>query len=605
MFQTFETTSRPENALPRLAALRAELAREGLSGFLIPRADAHQGEYVAPRDERLAWLTGFTGSAGNAVVLEDTAAVVTDGRYKVQVREQLDAGSFETVITPGGSLSGWIDAKLGQGDVADGSEARIGFDPWLHSVSEIEKLRKALEPRGIALLPWDNLVDRIWDDQPEPPMGEMSIHPLDLAGESHDEKRARIGRAVAAEGAASAVITLPDSIAWLLNIRGSDIVRNPVPHAFAILHAGGTVDLFSASGKMTQLLREHLGDEIAVHAPEAFSAWLGALDGPVLVDPASLPVAAWDAIGAKIVRGSDPVSLPKARKNPAELAGMAAAHVRDGAAMARFLAWIDREAPSGTLTEIAIATRLEEERAADPTLRDISFETIVGSGPHGAMPHYRVNTESDRTVMPGDVLLVDSGGQYSDGTTDITRTVAVGEVPDRARRAFTLVLKGMIAISRARWPKGLAGRDLDPLARAALWRAGLDFDHGTGHGVGAYLSVHEGPQRLSRTSEVPLETGMILSNEPGYYDEGEFGIRIENLVSVIPAPALPGADDREMLSFSTLTFAPIDRRMIEPALLDAEERSWLDAYHAEVAARIGPLLDASVSEWLDGACRPL
>ncbi|NDR56552.1 aminopeptidase P family protein [Aliiruegeria sabulilitoris] len=599
MYQSFEVSTRPEDGPPRLAALRAQIEATDLDGFLVPRADAHQGEYVAPHDERLAWLTGFTGSAGFCAVLKDIAGVFVDGRYRVQVRSQVALEHFTPVAWPQVTLAKWLLEHLPEG-------GRIGFDPWLHSVEEIEKLQVAGADRGIELIACDNPVDAIWEDQPVPPAGRILVHPLDLAGTPHAEKRRELGAALAEAGVQSAVLTLPDSIAWLLNIRGSDIVRNPVPHAFAILHQSGVVELYCAAAKVTEAVREHLGPEVHCHGADEFEAALQALLGTVQIDPASAPVRVADSLKeAEIVPAPDPCTLPKARKNAAELSGMAAAHLRDGAAMCRFLCWLEQEAPKGTLTEIDVVRRLEQERRKDPLLRDISFETICGSGPHGAIVHYRVSEQSNRAITPGEVLLVDSGGQYADGTTDITRTVATGPVGELERTCFTRVLQGMIAISMQRWPEGLAGRDLDALARAPLWRAGLDYDHGTGHGVGAYLSVHEGPQRLSRVSDVALQDGMILSNEPGYYREGAFGIRIENLLHVLPAPPLPDADDRAMLAFGTLTWVPIDRRMIAVDMLGAGERAWLDAYHAGCRQRIGPLLDGDAANWLDAVTSPL
>jgi Xaa-Pro aminopeptidase len=597
MFQSFESLTRPEQGPPRLAALRAEMAREGLDAFLVPRADAHQGEYVAPRDERLAWLTGFTGSAGFCAVLADRAGLFVDGRYTLQAEQQVDTAAFAPVPWPRTKLADWLSERLPAGGV-------VGFDPWLHTVRQIAELREKGEGRGIACRESANLVDRIWPDQPGPPQGPFRVHPEALAGEAHADKRARLAAELAHAGHAAAVLTSPDSIAWLLNIRGSDIRCNPVPHAFALLHETGAVELFADAAKLTGAVRAHLGDGIALHPPDAFATRLGELDGAVRIDPETAPVAVERAL-PRPVHGRDPCLLPKARKTAAEIAGMEAAHLRDAAAMCRFLAWLEEAAPGGALTEIDVVTRLEEERRKAPELIEISFDTICGAGPHGAVVHYRVTGETNAPVTPGELLLIDSGGQYTDGTTDITRTVATGPVTAAQREAFTRVLKGLIAIHRARWPKGLAGRDLDALARIALWQAGRDYDHGTGHGVGAALSVHEGPQRLSRISEVALEPGMILSNEPGYYRAGEWGIRIENLVHVVPAPALEGADDREMLAFATLTWVPIDRRLIAPALLAPDEREWLDAYHAGVHERLAPHLAGAAAAWLARATAPL
>lgn len=599
MLQTFEATTRPEQGPARLAALRAAMAQAGLDGFLVPRADAHQGEYVAPRDERLAWLTGFTGSAGLCVVLAREAGLFVDGRYRLQLRAQVDLAHFTPVDWPATKPGPWIAERLPEGGV-------LGFDPWLHTPDEIEQMQKAA-PR-VTFRPSANLVDAIWPDQPPPPAGQVRAHPIELAGERAADKRARLAEALARAGQRAAVLTLPDSIAWLTNLRGRDVPRNPVVHAFAVLDADGRLTLFIDPAKLGNDPAALLDPGVTLRPVADFLPALRALEGPVRLDPRTAPVAVERALleaGVAVARAEDPCLLPKARKNAAELAGMRAAHLRDGAAMARFLAWLEAEAPKGELTEIAVVRALEGFRAAGGELLDISFETIAGAGPNGAIVHYRVTEATDRRVVPGDILLVDSGGQYRDGTTDVTRTLATGPVPPEAAEAFTRVLQGMIALSRARWPKGLAGRDLDALARYPLWLAGQDYDHGTGHGVGAALSVHEGPARISRLGEVPLEPGMILSNEPGYYREGAFGIRIENLVTVVEAPPLPGADARPMLAFETLTLVPIDRRLILPGLLSAAERAWLDAYHAEVRARIAPLLEGSARDWLIAATAPL
>jgi Xaa-Pro aminopeptidase len=601
-FQSFTTLSRPEDGPPRLARLRAALAGAGLAGFIVPRADAHQGEYVAPRDARLAWLTGFTGSAGFAIVLGDVAGVFTDGRYRVQVRAQVDPAAFTPVDWPEVKPADWLREHLRGGGA-------VGFDPWLHTAEEIDRLETALAGSGIRLKPVANPIDAIWPDQPAPPKGAVHLHPTKLAGLSASLKIAEVAAALSEDGQKYAVLTLPDSICWMLNIRGADIPHNPVVHAFAIVTDEAWVTLFIDPEKLDAVARAYLGKETTLKPPEAFLPALAALSGPVRVDRATAPIAVHRALteaGVATEWGADPCILPKARKNAAELAGARAAHLRDGAAMVEFLAWFDAEAPEGELTEIDMVRKLETCRVATGTLRDISFETIAGAGPHGAIVHYRVTEDSNRPITPGDIVLIDSGGQYADGTTDITRTLATGPVPDEARAAATRVLQGMIAISTARWPVGLAGSHLDALARAALWRSGQDYDHGTGHGVGAYLSVHEGPQRLSRLSNVALEPGMILSNEPGYYREGAFGIRIENLVAVAKAPSLPGGDPaREMLCFETLTHVPIDRRLIDLDMLSRDEIAWIDSYHARVWALVGDLLSPGAREWLQDACAPL
>jgi len=598
MFQSYDNPSSPETGGPRLAALRAVLQREGLAGFIIPRADAHQGEYVAASDMRLAWLTGFTGSAGFCIALQNTAGVFIDGRYTLQVRNQVDLDNYTPVAWPDTQPGDWLAANLSGGV--------IGFDPWLHTAGEIARIEKRLAGTGITLKRCQNLVDEIWHDRPAPPRDLMVPYPSEFAGKIQAEKRADISADLRKQGQRAAVITLPDSIAWLLNTRGTDLGQTPVALAFAILADDGHVSLFMDSGKADSTLRDHLGNAVSIAPSEAFGPALDALSGPVRVDANSAPLWISDrlqAAGVSIAKGRDPVVLPKACKNPAEINGTRQAHLRDGAAMAEFLCWIDSLGKEPQVSEIEVAQKLETIRAATGKLRNISFDTICGSGPNGAIVHYRVNTDTNRQIKSGDVLLVDSGAQYLDGTTDITRTMAIDTPPTEAIHAFTLVLKGMIAISRQQFPKGLSGRDLDPLARMALWSEGMDYDHGTGHGVGTFLSVHEGPQRISRLSEEVLQSGMILSNEPGYYREGAFGIRIENLIVVQQAP--PMGDKREMLKFETLTWAPIDRRMIDVNLLTATERDWLNGYHVETLAKIGPLCAPEVAAWLKQACTPL
>jgi Xaa-Pro aminopeptidase len=598
MFQSFDNPSSPETGGPRLAALRTVLKRKGLAGFIIPRADAHQGEYVAASDMRLAWLTGFTGSAGFCIALQDKAGVFIDGRYSLQVRDQVDLSCFTPVAWPDTQPGDWLAENLAGGV--------IGFDPWLHTAGEIAKIEKRLAGSGITLRRVDNPVDEIWTDRPAPPRDLMVPYPAELAGKTHGEKRAEIAATLRKQGQKAAVITLPDSIAWLLNTRGTDLGQTPVALAFAILGDDGHVSLFMDPAKADDSLHEHLGNAVSISPPETFAPALQALQGPVLVDSNSAPLWVSDQLnsaGIAIENSRDPVILPKAVKNPAEINGTRAAHLRDGAAMAEFLCWVDGLGDDPQVSEIEVAQKLESIRAATGKLRNISFDTICGAGPNGAIVHYRVNTDSNRQILRGDVLLVDSGAQYLDGTTDITRTMAIGTPPREAIHAFTLVLKGMIAISRQRFPNGLSGRDLDPLARMALWSEGMDYDHGTGHGVGVFLSVHEGPQRISRISGEKLRAGMILSNEPGYYREGAFGIRIENLIVV--QPAAPMGDKRDMLEFETLTWAPIDRHMIDINLLTTVERDWLNGYHAQTLAKIAPLCSPDVADWLQRACAPL
>ena len=599
MFQTFDSHASPDQGPPRLAALRVKLGAMELDGFLVPRADVHQGEYVAARDERLQWLTGFTGSAGFCIVLPEVAGVFIDGRYRTQVKAQVDLGSFTPVPWPEVKPGDWVKEKLAQG--------RVGFDPWLHTADELERLERSLEGTGVKLVAVsENPVDAIWPDQPAAPFGKAFVHPLELAGESHAEKRARLAEGLRKAGQKAAVVTLPDSLCWLLNLRGADVPKNPVLHGFAVLRDDGRVDLFVNPAKLDDAVRVHLGDAVSVHPVEQFALALQGLTGPVRVDKGTAPLAVADLLrgaGVEVAWGDDPCRLPKACKNPAEIAATREAHLRDGAAMVEFLRWLDEALPQGGLTEISVVQALEGFRRATNALHDISFDTICGAGPHGAIMHYRVTEETNRPVGQNELLLVDSGAQYLDGTTDITRTVAVGDPGPEARECYTRVLQGLIAISRVRFPKGLPGRDIDALARFNLWVAGQDYDHGTGHGVGAFLSVHEGPQRISRVSEVPLEPGMILSNEPGYYREGAFGIRLENLIVVGEAPAL--GDNRAQMSFETLTFVPFDRRLILAEELSPGERRWLDAYHAEVAEKLGSRVSGATVAWLKDACAPI
>jgi Xaa-Pro aminopeptidase len=589
----------------RLVDLRAELERRGLDGFVVPRADEHQGEYVPPSAERLAWLTGFDGSAGLAIALRARAALFIDGRYTLQARDQVDGERFEFCHIPEDTPAAWLGTALKKG-------ARLGYDPWLHTEEAAARLADACEKAGAALVPTDgNPLDAVWADQPAPPTALAQPHDLEFAGKASAEKRKEIAEVLAKSKVDAAVLTLPESIAWLLNIRGGDVPRTPLVLAFAIVRADGTIALFIDAAKVDDRLRAHLGDGVAIAPPEALGEAideLGAAEARVLADPAT--AADWvfrrlaDA-GATIVRGADPCLMPKALKNPVELEGARRAHIRDGAALTRFLAWVVREAESGAVSELAAADKLEALRRESNLLRDLSFDTISGSGPNGAIVHYRVSEATDRTLGPGELYLVDSGAQYPDGTTDVTRTVAIGAPTAEMRDRFTRVLKGHIALATVIFPRGTSGSQLDAFARRPLWEAGLDFDHGTGHGVGSYLSVHEGPQRISKLpNTVGLAPGMICSDEPGYYKNGAFGIRIENLVAVREAEAVEGGE-REMLGFETLTLAPIDRALIDASLLTTDEIVWLDGYHARVAEVLTPLVDAETAEWLVEATAPL
>lgn len=599
MYQSFETPSHDHGAA-RLADLRAELDRRGLAGFVVPRADAHQGEYVPARDERLRWLTGFTGSAGLAVVTAERAAVFVDGRYTLQATAQLDPSAYETVAIAGTDAPAWLRGAAREGDV-------IGFDPWLVTPRERDAYAAALGAVGAVLrAEADNPVDAVWPDQPPAPMGSAQVHPEKHAGVASAQKRADVAKTLAGDALDGFVLTLPDSINWLLNIRGGDLSHTPVILADALLHADGTVDLFVDLDKLDAALRAHLGEGIRIHATDRFLPLLaGAGLARVGLEKASVPVIVETTLrgaGTAIVWRNDPCTLPKARKNAAEQAGSRSAHLRDGAAMARFLCWLDRKAgqEGSELKEIKVAKRLERYRHETGQLRDISFDTISAFGPNAAQPHYRVSRDTNLPLTPGSLYLIDSGGQYPDGTTDITRVVAIGEPEARHRRAFTLVLRGMIAVSRARFPAGTTGVQIDAMARMPLWAEGLDFDHGTGHGVGSYLGVHEGPASLSKRGTVALEPGMILSNEPGYYKEGDFGIRIENLLLVAP-PEVPEGGERPMMGFETLTLAPIDLRLVDPALMRPDEIDWLDTYHERVYDALYPLVGADTQDWLEHA----
>ncbi|MBS0253833.1 MAG: aminopeptidase P family protein [Proteobacteria bacterium] len=593
----------------RLSALREELKRRNLTGFVVPISDEHMSEYVGAYAQRLEWLTGFGGSAGTAVVLLDRAAIFVDGRYTLQVRDQVDGRLFDYQSVPATSPAAWLAGHAGAG-------ARIGYDPWLHGQPWVEATAKLLDEAGAALVATQgNPIDAVWADQPAQSLAPAVPHALEHAGEGSEAKRARVAEWLGEQGLDAAVVSALDSVAWLLNVRGEDVARTPVALSFVLAHADGTAELFIAPEKVTPELAQHLGNSVRIAPREAFAPALAALAGKkVAVDPersVAAVFAALEGAGAKVVRRLDPTVLPRATKNPVEQAGHRAAQARDGAAMARFLHWLEGEGPKGTVTELSAAAQLQAFRAADPMLRDLSFDTISGAGPNGAQCHYRVCEETNRRLDPGSVYLVDSGGQYADGTTDITRTVWIGpgEAPAEVKDRFTRVLKGHIALDRIVFPQGTVGAQLDTLARQYLWAAGLDYAHGTGHGVGSFLSVHEGPQRIAKSAGGQAGTGqellagMILSNEPGYYKAGEYGIRIENLV-LVEERAIAGAEGR-YLGFETLTFVPIARDLVDTTLLTRDEVAWWNDYHAKVRKVLAPQLDGAALAWLEAACTPL
>lgn len=591
----------------RLAALREQLKADQLDGFVVPLTDEHMSEYVGSYAQRLAWLTGFEGSAASAVVLPEGAAIFTDGRYTLQVRQQVDGEHWSYQSVPETSIAGWLKEHSPEG-------ARIGYDPWLHRRDWVKAATEALAAKGATLVPVrDNPIDRVWADRPEASKAALVVHPERLAGRSSADKRQTIADWLAEQKADAAVLAALDSIAWTFNVRGTDVSHTPVALAYALVHADGTADLFVAGEKVTPELRQHLGNGVRMHERAAFEAALGELGGKtVAVDPERSVTAIFEALeaaGAKVIAVRDPTVLPRAIKNEAELAGHRAAQVRDGTVMTRFLKWVEEEAPSAEIDELAASDRLEALRREHPELRDLSFDSISGAGPNGAIVHYRSSEKTNRKLEPGSLYLIDSGGQYQDGTTDITRTVAVGEPTAEMRDRFTRVLQGHIAIATAVFPKGTRGGQLDSFARRPLWEAGLDYAHGTGHGVGSFLSVHEGPQRISPMggayagADEPLAAGMILSNEPGYYKTGEYGIRIENLVLVVPVQ-IDGAE-KDMLGFETLTFAPIDRRLVAVKMLSDRELNWLNAYHRQVVEKIGSTLGGDERQWLEHQCAPL
>lgn len=601
-FQSFSEPSDPAHVAGRVAALRKALAGRGLAGFVVPRADEHQGEYVPAHMARLAWLTGFTGSAGHAVVLADKAALIVDGRYTIQSAEQTDTAVVTPVRMEETPLERWIEQNLPAG-------GELGYDPWLHTVDGVARLEKAAAAAGGKAVPVSpNPIDALWTDRPAPPAAPVRAHRADYAGEDTASKLGRVREALATAKVDALVVSDPHALAWLFNVRGGDVEHTPLPLGYAVVPREGRPTVFLAPEKITNEAGDAIGAVGEIAAPSALGQELkrlGAAKAKVRLDAATGAAALATLIreaGGTPDAGADPIALMKARKNAAELAGTRAAHLRDGAAMTNYLSWLAREGPKGGLTEIDAVAALEQERLRTGLLKDVSFTTIAGAGPNAALPHYRVTEGSNRKLEPG-IFLVDSGAQYEDGTTDITRTIVIGEPTAEMRDRYTRVLKGHVAISRLVFAKGTSGAQLDAFARLPLWQGGFDFDHGTGHGVGSYLSVHEGPQRLSKLGTTPLEPGMILSNEPGYYKQGHYGIRIENLI-VVEERVIPGAE-RVIYGFETITWCPYERALIEKTLLDAGESAWIDAYHAAVLEKIGPLVEGEARVWLETACRPL
>ncbi len=593
----------------RLGALRAQLKKDQLDGFVVPICDEHMSEYVGDYAQRLGWLTGFGGSAGSAVVLSEEAAIFTDGRYTLQVREQVDGQNWQYVGVPQTSISDWLKEHAPAG-------ARIGYDPWVHTKGWVESASRALKAKGAELVAVkSNPIDAVWADQPEKSDAKLMVHEDRYAGQNSAEKRAAVAEWLADNGVDSTVISALDSVAWLLNVRGSDVSNTPVALSFVLAHADGTADLFVAPEKVDEAVQAHLGNAVRLRTPEEFVPALKAMNGKrIAVDPDRAVAAIFGALkdgGATIVEARDPTILPKAIKNPVEQDGHRAAQARDGAALSRYLHWLAQEAHKGELTELSAAAQLRAFREATGMLKDLSFDTISAAGPNGASPHYKVDEKSNRRIDPNSIYLVDSGGQYLDGTTDVTRTIWVGpgEPTAEMKDRYTRVLKGHIALALAVFPEGTRGAQLDTLARAALWQAGVDYAHGTGHGVGSFLAVHEGPQRIGKFSggqagtDEPLQAGMILSNEPGYYKQGEYGIRIENLI-LVEEREIAGAEGR-YFGFETLTFAPIDKALVDTSLLTRDELRWWDDYHAKVLEIVAPQLDGDALAWVTEACSPL
>lgn len=603
MIQNFEVQGGPEYGQRNLPRLRAALKAQGLDGFLVPHEDEYQNEYLPDCNERLMWVSGFTGSAGAAVVMTDMAAMFVDGRYTLQVASQVDNELFTYEKLEAGGVAAWLKANTSKGQV-------IGYDPRLHSPAALETFKKSTALSGASLKAMDiNPIDAAWEDRPAAPTAKLTVQPLNLAGESHGDKRTRIGKKLKDQNAEAALITSPASIAWLLNIRGGDVMCTPLPLSTVIVKADGQVDLFVNPEKLTDEVRTHLGNDVSIRSEEDIAEGISGLkDQSVIADPSVSSAWYFEVLrdaGANIIKAQDPVALPKACKNSAEIAGTTQAHQRDAVPLIKFLHWLDTDAQSGERDEIDAAGQLEHFRHETGQLKDLSFESISGAGSNGAIVHYRVSKATTKKLAKGSLFLIDSGAQYQDGTTDVTRTVPIGKPDAEMRERFTLVLKGHIALATVRFPVGTTGSNLDVLARHALWQQGLDYDHGTGHGVGVYLGVHEGPQRISKIpNKVTLKPGMIVSNEPGYYKTGGYGIRIENLQYVTEAAAIKGGE-RKMLGFANLTLAPLHKGLIEVSLLTETERDYINDYHAGVWSKIGGQVEGEVKAWLKEACEPI
>lgn len=590
-------------AQTKLYDIRYLFDRYKINGYLQPLNDAYMSEYPPACNRRIEWLTGFTGSAGSVAVLASKAAFFTDGRYTLQAKNEVNTKEYELHNISDMTPEHWVAAQARAGD-------RIGFDPTLYTRAAVEKLQKAFALKGMECVAVENLVDRIWRDRPPHPDSPVSVLDLSYSGEAPVSKRKRIAEAIAKAGADAAVLSTPESVNWLLNIRGRDVEHTPVVLTVALIDRDASVKLYLSLVRCDGYVRRHLGGSVELCDPATLESdlhKLGMRGARVLCDPKSTPI--WYSLvlqeaGATIIDGDDPCLLPKAIKNSGEMRGIREAHIRDGVAVTRLLCWLDAETSRRPVTELEVSDKLLQLRAHHPLFVEPSFSTIAGSGPNGAIVHYRATEASNRALKAGELFLLDSGGQYSDGTTDVTRTVPIGEPTDEHKERFTRVLKGHIALATAQFPQGTSGSQLDILARRYLWEAGLDYDHGTGHGVGHFLGVHEGPQRISkRGGDTPLQPHMILSNEPGYYKAGAYGIRIENLVEVIEKHK--GENDHHYYGFQTLTCVPIDTRLVNVSMLTAHEKTWLNSYHSWVQELLPTHLDGSERQWLAARCAPV